>query len=179
MAGVNNPTNFKPLFDMQGQAIVDEIQNSQSAINFTVSTSGDAVLNEISNLRADNTNRINGARDALNGYMSSYRNQTREQIETFELATGQALTGLAAEVEVLKAELQTIPKSPIKSVQRGAESFNTSSSAIINIASVDLSKALLVLSSTKGGGARMNTSSSIYITKPVDSTLFWEVIEYV
>ncbi|PHV72192.1 hypothetical protein CS063_01585 [Sporanaerobium hydrogeniformans] len=87
---------------------------------------------------------------------------------------------------LLQYQVQNGGVSMIKSVQRGVVAAGTASGTTVAIASVNISKAVVILSSSYGGTSKApahaeltsSTSLSVYAANVSENDLYWQVLEF-
>lgn len=194
MAGVNNPPNLKPLI---------ENQSAEQALDFSWLKSI-AAGNKLK-LEKANTD-LAAVHESVNSSSAATQNAVVQSAVDSEAATNAArdlvISELTQQVNTLTAAVTTavneIPKSPIKSIQRGIVA-NTGNDANVIISAVNVEKSMLNVSCRSGlgsysnndkqwsisGGGYIKNSTALYIasnhsySNQNPATIYWEVIEYV
>ncbi|MDN3486868.1 hypothetical protein QL989_16135 [Pseudoalteromonas sp. APC 3224] len=182
MAGVNNPPNLKPLIDAQ---------SAEQALDFSWLKSI-AAGNKLK-LEKANTD-LAAVHESVNSSSAATQNAVTQSVVDSAAATNAArdlvISELTQQVSTLTTAVNAVPKSPIKSIQRGVTLMQGEHWKEINISTVDLSKSVIISSfeSAQYSGAysvipmvRFKNASVIRISQnsPANSDLSWEVIEYV
>lgn len=194
MAGVNNPPNLKPLIDNQ---------SAEQALDFSWLKSI-AAGNKLK-LEKANTD-LAAVHESVNASSAATQNAVAQSIVGSAAATNAArdlvISELTQQVNTLTAAVtaavDAIPKSHIKSIQRGIVA-GTGNDANVIISAVNVEKSMLNVSCRSGlgsysnndkqwsisGGGYIKNSTALYIasnhsySNQNPATIYWELIEYV
>lgn len=190
MAGVNNPPNLKPLIDAQ---------SAEQALDFSWLKSI-AAGNKLK-LEKANTD-LAAVHESVNSSSAATQNAVAQSVVDSAAATNAArdlvISELTQQVSTLTTAVNAIPKSPIKSIQRGIVA-STGNDANVIISAVNVEKSMLNVSCRSGlgsysnndkqwsisGGGYIKNSTALYIasnhsySNQNPATIYWEVIEYV
>lgn len=159
MASVNNPPNLKPLIDSQSAtqsteltAVKASLEAKESQTQQAVNDASNATQNAITQSFIDSEAVTNAARDLV-------------------------ISELTQQVNTLTTAVNGIPKSPIKSIQRGSSGGTQGVYKDVAIAGVNLEKSTLNLTPLSTTGNALG-----FIDTAVNLKLCpcrWELIEYV
>ena len=183
MAGINNQPNLKPLIDEQ-----TEIQKLDFSWLKSVAAANRTKLDQTLADVATANQGINATQQAID----SAKAETAQAITDKQALTGSAINDardlvisqLSQQLSELALVVDGLPKSPVKSIQRGIlNATGIGTVDLISLSSVDMSKSFISVSVAGQNSvqAYFGNSSELRIKSNANSNLYvsWEVIEYV
>jgi hypothetical protein len=184
---INSAVNLGPTLAAQAAAIDGNVDAKTTAVTANVDVKTTAV-----------TANVDAKTTAITANVDA---KTTAVTANVDAQTAAAVVSIDAAIETAKAEILAQSKSPIKSIQRGVTTPQTTSQSgwvdTVTIAAVDMSKTVVNCvvkdgytntGNSVGGYAYLASETAISVGRsPTDSgtqlngvaTVYWEVIEYV
>ena len=168
-------------------------------------SAGDNTSEEVAILLTEFMSEVNDTltsfKSEINTMLTGFTNDVDSDITTLSgsvTALSNNLTTVKTDVATVKSSVSTlsttvsgIPKSAVKSIQRGVHSGSATENITISISTVNPSKCMVLLQSTRdttnlpslvsiaSTSFTVTTSSSVYSTSPNTASPFsWQVIEF-